>query len=86
MKKTNFFKKLCMLGLAAVLVGTSVDASLLEAQAASKVTLSTKKKTIVTGQSFTLKVKGKGVKAKFKSSNPKVAKVAKSRFICKDYR
>ena len=81
MKKTNFFKKLCMLGLAAALVGTSVDASLLEVQAASKVTLSTKKKTIVTGQSFTLKVKGKGVKAKFKSSNPKVAKVAKSKAV-----
>ena len=63
MKKTNFFKKLCMLGLAAALVGTSVDASLLEVQAASKVTLSTKKKTIVTGQSFTLKVKGKDRKS-----------------------
>lgn len=89
MKTTRFWKKFLasMLALALVLTAVAVNDTQASAATKKKVTLSATKKTIITGKSFTLSVKKatglKGKKAKFKSSNSKVAKVSSSKATTK---
>lgn len=84
MKKSNFFKKVCMALLAITLVATSIETSGMNVQAATKkVTLSTTKQTINVGKTFKLSVKSvTGLKSKkvvFSTSNAKVATVSTSK-------
>ncbi len=54
----------------------SVSLSILPMQADAAVKISANKKTLIAGQSFTLKIKGSKKKAKWSSSNKKVATVS----------
>lgn len=82
MKKTGLFKKACMLMLALTVIGTSVDMSAMNVQAASakKITLSATKATVYVGRTTKLTVKkttglNNSKKVKWSTSNKKVATV-----------
>lgn len=87
MKRTSFWKKFLASFMALALVLTTIAINDTQASAATKkkVTLSATSKTVLTGKSFTLKVKKvsglKSSKVKFKSSNSKVAKVSTGKAV-----
>lgn len=78
----NKLKKLCCISLIALccmfivpVVFPNITGNLYTVQAAAKVKMSTTKKTLVKGTTYTLKVKNTSKKAKWSSSNKKVVTV-----------